>query len=120
MLGGGDPVGGGVWETDDGIGTLLNGVAEGTGAVQGVRGGDSGWIDGMAHEDTTCASGRVEMDLDNLFHGKEPRMHHMVFLAKGGLQRFPVEGCSGGAVTRTATWVHFIQWHVRDTMVILE
>ena len=98
----------------------LPGVAEGTGAVQGLRGGDGGWIDGRAHEDTTWASGRVEMDLDNLVHGKEPRTHHMAFLAKGDLQRCPVEGCLGGAVTRTATWVHFIPWHVRDTMVILE
>ena len=54
--------------TDDGRGTLLLGAAEGTGAVQGVRGGDGGWIDGRAHEDTTWASGRGEMELYNLGH----------------------------------------------------
>ena len=69
MSGGGDPVGGGVQATDDGIGTLLPGAAEGTGAVQEVRGGDGGWIYGRAHDDTTWASGRVYMDLENLNHG---------------------------------------------------
>ena len=69
MPGGRDPVGGGVWATDDGRGTFLLGAAEGTGAVQGVRGGDGDWIDGRAHEDTTWASGRVGMELDKLGHG---------------------------------------------------
>ena len=68
MPGGRDPVGGGVWVTDDRRGTLLLGAAEGTGAVQGVRGGDGGWINGRAHEDTTWASGRGEMELYNLGH----------------------------------------------------
>ena len=47
----------------------LPGVAEGMGAEQGVRGGYGGWIDGRAHEDTTWASDRGEMELDNLGHG---------------------------------------------------
>ena len=69
MTSGGDPVGGGVRATDDGRGTFLPGATEGTGEVQGVRGGDGGWIDGRAHEDTTWVSSRGEMDLDNLGHG---------------------------------------------------
>ena len=44
---------GGVRATDDGRGNLLPGAAEGTGAVQGVQGGDGGWIYGRAHENTT-------------------------------------------------------------------
>ena len=54
--------------TDDGRGTFLLGAVEGTGAVQGFQGGYGGWIDGRAHEDTTWASGRGEMELDNLRH----------------------------------------------------
>ena len=49
MPGGGDKVGGDVWVTDDGRGTLLPGVAEGTGALQG---GDGGGIIGGAQDDT--------------------------------------------------------------------
>ena len=55
--------------TDDRRGTFLPGAAEGTGAVQGVWGGDGDWINGRAHEDTTWASGRGEMEMDNLGHG---------------------------------------------------
>ena len=47
---------GGVRATDEGIGTLLPGASEGTGAAQIVRGGDGVWINGRAHEDTTWAS----------------------------------------------------------------
>ena len=53
MPGGGDPVGGVLQATDDGRGKLLPGAAKGTGVVQGVQGGDGGWIDVRAHEDTT-------------------------------------------------------------------
>ena len=69
MPGGGDPVRGGVQAKGDGRGTLLPGAAEGTGAVQGVWGGDGGGIIGRAQDDTTWASGRGYMDLDNLGHG---------------------------------------------------
>ena len=46
MPGGGDPVEGGVWATHDRRGTLLTVTSEGTGAVQGVRGGYGGRIVG--------------------------------------------------------------------------
>ena len=69
MPGGGDPVGGGVWVTDDRIGDLLTGSTEGTGAVQGEWGGDGGGIIGGAQDDTAWASGRGEMDLEKLGHG---------------------------------------------------
>ena len=51
MPGGGDPVGGGVRAMDDGRGTLIPVAAEGTGAVQVVRGGDGGGIVGEAQYD---------------------------------------------------------------------
>ena len=69
MPSGGDSVGGGVQVTDYGRGTFLPGAVEGTGAVQVVQGGDGRWVDGRAHEDTTWASSRGEMELDNLYHG---------------------------------------------------
>ena len=104
MPGGGDPVGGGVRATDGGRGTLLPGAEGGTGAVRGLRGGDGGWIDGRAYDDTTWASGRGEMELDNLGHGG----------------RCLVEECLGRVATRTAMHVHFLHLHVQDTVVILE
>ena len=63
MPGGGDPVGGGVRETYDRRGTLLQGASEGTGAVQGVRGGDGRGIIGRSQDDAAWASGRGEMEL---------------------------------------------------------
>ena len=61
MPGGGDPVGGGVQATDEGIGTFLLGAAEKTSAVQGVQVGNEGLINDRAHEDTTWEIGRGEM-----------------------------------------------------------
>ena len=52
MPGGGNPVGGGIRATDDGRGTLLPGVSEGTGEVKGVWGEDGGRIIGGAQDDT--------------------------------------------------------------------
>ena len=44
----------------------------------------------------------------------------MDFPAKEIWRRFPVEECPDQAATRMAMWVHFLYWHVLDTMVILE
>ena len=68
MTGGGEPVGDGVRATDDKRRIFLPGAVNGAGAVQGVWGGDGGWIYGRAHEDTTLASRRGTMELDNLSH----------------------------------------------------
>ena len=69
MPGGGYPVRGGVQVTDDRRGTFLPGETEGTGPVQGVRGGDGGGIFGGSQDDTACESGRGETDLENLGDG---------------------------------------------------
>ena len=69
MSGGRDPFGGGVRATNDGRGTLLPVAEEGAGAVRGVWGGDGGWIDGRAHDDTIWARGRGDMELDKIGHG---------------------------------------------------
>ena len=53
MPGGGDPVGGGLWQNGDGRVTFLPGAIEGVCALQGVWVGYGGWIDGRAHEVTT-------------------------------------------------------------------
>ena len=68
MPGGGDPVGGGVRAMDDGRGTVLPGATEGTGPVQGVRGGDGGGIFVEAHDDKAWESGRGDTDLEKLSH----------------------------------------------------
>ena len=47
-------------------------------------------------------------------------MYRMAFLAKVGPMPFPFEGCSGWEETRTDMRIHFWNWHVRDTVVILE
>ena len=83
-----------------------------TGTVQGVRGGDCGGIFGGSQYDTSWASDRGETELENLDHRGR--------VADGGLRRCPVEGCPGGEATRTAMRVHFMHWHVLDTIVIVE
>ena len=69
MPGRGEPYVGGVQATDDGRGTILPGAAEGMGAMKGVWGGDGRWIISGAHDYTTWASGKGDMDLENLGHG---------------------------------------------------
>ena len=49
-----------------------------------------------------------------------PWTFRMTFLAKGGLQNCPVEGCPGQVATRTEMWVHFLHRHVLDTVVIMK
>ena len=44
----------------------------------------------------------------------------MTFLAKGGPQIYPVEGCPGRVATRMVIQVHFLHQHFLDTVVILE
>ena len=69
MPGGGDPVRGGVWAADDGVGKHLLGATEGTGQVKVVRGGDGGRIFGGTQDDSEWARGRGNTDLENLVHG---------------------------------------------------
>ena len=52
--------------------------------------------------------------------GDEPQTYQMAFLANGGPQSCPVEGCPGQATTRMAIRLHFLHKHVLDTVVILE
>ena len=44
----------------------------------------------------------------------------MSFPAKGGWRRCPVERCPGVLATQTTMWVHFVQRHVHNTVVMLE
>ena len=44
----------------------------------------------------------------------------MTFLEKISLHSCLVEGYLGQVATRTAMQVHFLYWHVLDTVVILE
>ena len=52
--------------------------------------------------------------------GEELRMYCMAFLSKGGPRSCLVEGCPGGAATKTDMRVHFLHRHVLDTVFILE
>ena len=52
--------------------------------------------------------------------GRGAQSYRMSFPAKGGPQKCLVEGCLGRVATRTAIRVHFVHWHVLDTLVILE
>ena len=44
----------------------------------------------------------------------------MLFAAKGGRRRCPVERCPGVLATQVAMRVHFVHRNVHDTMVMLE
>ena len=48
------------------------------------------------------------------------KMFRVSFLTKGGPRRYPVEGRPGTLAMRTAMWLHFVHWHIQDTVVILE
>ena len=52
--------------------------------------------------------------------GRVPQEYRMSFTPKGGPRTCPVEGCPGKMATRTAMRVHFVHWHVLDTVVMLE
>ena len=97
MPGGGDPVGGGVQATDDGRGTLLTGAVEGTGSVQGLWGGYGDGIIDRAHDDTAWASGRGDMDMENLGHeGRSADVPHAL-TGQGRPADLP-----GGGIPRTS------------------
>ena len=74
-------------------------MAEGAGAVRVVQGGDGGWIFGGAHYNTTWASGRGYMELENLGHGGRimdvpyglPGQGRPVDLPGGGMPRTSVD-----------------------------
>ena len=53
---------------DHGGGTHLQGDPEGTGSLQGVRGGDGGRIYGESHDDSAWAVGRGATELENPGH----------------------------------------------------
>ena len=55
---------------------------------------------------------------ENTAPGEEPRTYRIEFMTAGGHRNCPVEGCLGGAATRTAMRVHFSHRHVRDTVAI--
>ena len=88
--------------------------------MQRVWVGHDGGIFGGAQDDTSWASSRVETDLETLSHREDLRKYRIVLLATGGLQSFPVEGCSGQVATRNTMRVHFMHNYVLDTVVILE
>ena len=71
MPGGGDTVGGGVQETDDGRGTFVLGTTEGAGSVQGVRGRDGAWVSGGAHADTAWEGKGENTELGSHGHHEE-------------------------------------------------
>ena len=52
--------------------------------------------------------------------GDNPKTYMMAFPEKSGPMLYTVEGCSGRATKRTAMQMHFLIWHFRYTVVILE
>ena len=69
LPGGGKSVRGGTREADNGGGPHLQGAPEGTGSLQGVRGGDGDRIYGESHDDSAWACGRGVKELQNPGHG---------------------------------------------------
>ena len=72
----------------------------------------------QTHHDVVKGGLGQEVNKDG--RGNDPRTFSMACPAKAGPRPFPVKGCSGQAETHTAIRVHFWNWHVRDTVVILE
>ena len=71
LTGGGESVGGGVQEANQGVRPHVQGVTEGTGYLQGVWGYEGGGIPGDSLDDSAWEVGRDAMDLKN--PGREGR-----------------------------------------------
>ena len=53
--------------------------------------------------------------------GRETRSYKMDFsTVVGGARNCPIKGCRGQAATQMVMSLHFLHWHVRDTMIIME
>ena len=63
VTGGGESVGGGVRDTDEGRGPVVQVAAEGKGSVQGARGGYGDGVSDGSHEDATWEGGGGETEL---------------------------------------------------------
>ena len=70
MTGGGDPVGGGIWETNEGGGTNIPGTSERKGPVRGLRERDVGGIIGVTQGYAAWAGGRGAVDLGSFGDGR--------------------------------------------------
>ena len=64
----GDPVGGGIWEKDDGGGPHIPGTSERKGTVRGLRERDGGGIIGITQGDASRAGGRGAVGLVSFSH----------------------------------------------------
>ena len=50
----------------------------------------------------------------------DPKTYRISFLSASRQRDCPVEGCKGRKTTRSGICVHFLHWHVIDTIVIME
>ena len=66
------------------------------------------------------ARGGLGLEGDDADWVNNPITYRMAFPLKAGPRPSPVEGCSGRAWKWRATMMHFWNWHIRDTVVILE
>ena len=95
MPGGGDPVGGGIWEKDDGGGPHIPGTSERKGPVRGLREIYGGGIIGITQGDVAWAGGRRAVELGRFGHGRRaadvpyglPDQGKAVELPGGGMPR---------------------------------
>ena len=93
--GGGDPVGGGIWEKDDGGGSHIPETSERKGPAQGLREIGGGGIIGITQGDVAWAGGRGAVELGSLGHGRRaadvpdglPEQGRAAELTSGGLPR---------------------------------
>ena len=79
-----------------------------------------GSLDAHCQTQNGFSKGGPGQEVDGEVRGNDPRTNRMLFPTMVGPRHFPVEGCSGRAATRTSIRVHLFNWHVRETMVILE
>ena len=93
MPGGRDPVGGGIWEKDDGVGPHIPGTSERKGLVRGLRERDGRGIIGITQGDAAWAVGRGAVDLGSFGHRRRaadvldglPNQGRAAELPSGGL-----------------------------------
>ena len=102
----------------DGGGTLLPGESTGAGQVPGVHRRVGSGVSGVT------SPGPERENPGNLVDAHPPtpppRLYRVSFPRAYGLVGCLVEGCRGQASTRTNLRIHFVHFHMRYTIIILE
>ena len=87
--------------------------------MRGVWDGNSGWIHAESHDNSTW-EGRNTVTPLGPPDGWGSQVVQNEFSREGRQATVPGGGMPGVSATRAAMQVHFVHWHLHDTVIILE